>query len=265
MNPESYRPANPVTPESFKETTNSLSVTDVKNQTNQTIQTIGIIGSLIVLIIIVALSIVIFKKRGQKDSMEKENLSGADISKKLIWQYILASLVFGFISSFIITIATRYVENVNARMILQIILSTATVFLYVWIGSRNIIRRYYIRKEDVNIIIRNISIFFVVMIVIMFFMNYNSYHKLIQKEAKIYSVTDGYDVNDIVDEAINRYQNNESTADMYTSIKQRQEEKFKKEFSEKYGYVIFIPSIYSIALYGTMIFLQRRWLLKAAQ
>ena len=140
-------------------------------------------------------------------------------------------------------------------MILQIILSTITTFLYVWIGSRNVVQRYFIRKEDINIIIRNICIFFVVMIAIGFITNYNSYHKFMQKQSQIYSIVGGYDVNDIVDEAINRYQNNESYADMYSNLKEKQQESFKKEFSQKYAVMIFIAVIYNIILYGIMIFL----------
>ena len=156
-------------------------------------------------------------------------------------------------------------ESATEKMILQIILSTITTFLYIWVGSRNVIQRYFIRKEDINIIIRNISIFFVVMIAIGFITNYNSYQKFMQKQAQIYSIAGGYDVNDIVDEAINRYQNNESYADMYNNLKEKQEENFKKEFSQKYGFIIFIPVIYNIVLYGIMIFLQRKWLLKNAE
>ncbi len=197
--------------------------------------------------------------------MEKKSLSAVDISKKLIWEYIVASFIFGIISYFVIGFSTRNMENAIAKMILQIILSTITTFLYVWAGSRNVIQRYFIRREDINIIIRNICIFFVVMIVIGFITNYNSYQKFMQKEAKIYSIAGGYDVNDIVDEAINSYQNNGSYADMYSNLKEKREEKFKKEFSQKYGYIIFIPVIYNVALYGTMIFLQRKWLLKVAE
>ena len=96
-------------------------------------------------------------------------------------------------------------------------------------------------------------------------MNYNSYQKFMEEQAQIYSIIGGYDVNDIVDEAINRYQNNESYAEMYSNLKEKQEENFKKEFSQKYGYIIFIPVIYNIVLYGIMIFLQRKWLLKNAE
>lgn len=197
--------------------------------------------------------------------MEKKNLSAMDISKKLIWEYIIASFIFGIISYFIIGFSTRNMENAIEKMILQIILSTITTFLYVWIGSRNVVQRYFIRKEDINIIIRNICIFFAVMIAIGFITNYNSYQKFMQKQAQIYSIVGGYDVNDIVDEAINRYQNNESYAEMYSNLKEKQQENFKKELSQKYGYIIFIPVIYNIVLYGIMIFLQRKWLLKNAE
>lgn len=197
--------------------------------------------------------------------MERKNLSAVDISKKLIWEYIVASFIFGIISYFIIGFSTRNVESAIFKLIIQIVLSTITVFLYVWIGSRNITQRYFIRKEDITVIIRNISIFFIVMIVIGFIMNYNSYQKFMQKEAKIYSITGGYDVNDIVDEAINRYESNGSYSDMYSNIKKKQEEKFKKEFSNKYGYILFVPTIYDIGLYGLMVFLQRKWLLNVAE
>ena len=197
--------------------------------------------------------------------MEKKNLSAVDISKKLIWEYIIASFIFGIISYFNIGFSTRNMENATEKMILQIILSTITTFLYVWIGSRNVVQRYFIRKEDINIIIRNICIFFVVMIAIGFITNYNSYQKFMQKQAEIYSIVGGYDVDDIVDEAINRYQNNGSYAEMYSNLKEKQEENFKKEFSQKYGYIIFIPVIYNIVLYGIMIFLQKKWLLKNAE
>ena len=197
--------------------------------------------------------------------MEKKNLSAVDISKKLILEYIVASFIFGIISYFIIGFSTRNMENTTAKMILEIILSTITTFLYVWVGSRNVVQKYFIRKDDIKIIIRNICIFFVVMIVLGFIMNYNSYQKFMQKEAKIYSIAGGYDVNDIVDEAINRYESNASYSDMYSNIKKKQEEKFKKEFSKKYGYILFVPTIYDIGLYGLMVFLQRKWLLKVAE
>ena len=197
--------------------------------------------------------------------MERKNLSAVDISKKLIWEYIVASFIFGIISYFIIGFSTRNVESAIFKLIIQIVLSTITVFLYVWIGSRNITQRYFIRKEDITVIIRNISIFFIVMIVIGFIMNYNSYQKFMQKEAKIYSIAGGHDVNDIVDEAINRYESNGSYSDMYSNIKKKQEEKFKKEFSNKYGYILFVPTIYDIGLYGLMVFLQRKWLLNVAE
>ena len=200
--------------------------------------------------------------------MEKKNLSAVDISKKLIWEYIIASFIFGIISYFIIGFSTRNMENATEKMILQIILSTITTFLYVWVGSRNVVQRYFIRKEDINIIIRNIGIFFVVMIVIGFIIDYNSYQKFMQEQAQIYRTSGVYDLgdlDDIVDEAINRYQNNESYAEMYSNLKEKQEENFKKEFSQKYGYIIFIPVIYNIVLYGIMIFLQKKWLLKNAE
>ena len=63
------------------------------------------------------------------------------------------------------------------------------------------------------------------MIVLGFIMNYNSYQKFMQKEAQIYSIVGGYEVNDIVDETINKYNNNGSYADMYSNLKERQEEK----------------------------------------
>ena len=86
-----------------------------------------------------------------------------------------------------------------------------------------------------------------------------------QKEAKIYSIAGGHDVNDIVDEVKKRYESNGSYSDMYSNIKKKQEEKFKKEFSKKYGYILFVPTIYYIGLYGLMVFLQRKWLLNVAE
>lgn len=204
--------------------------------------------------------------------MEKKNLSAVDISKKLIWEYIIVSFIFGIINHFIIGSFIRNMENATAEMILQIILTTITTFLYVWVGSRNVVQRYFIRKEDINIIIRNIGIFFVVMIVIGFIIDYNSYQKFMQEQAQIYRISGVYDLgdlDDIVDEAIDKYQNNESYADIYTNIytnlKEKQEENFKKEFSQKYGYIIFVPLIYDIVLYGMMIYLQRKWLIKVAE
>lgn len=204
--------------------------------------------------------------------MEKKSLSAVDISKKLIWEYIMVSFIFGIINHFIIGSFIRNMENVTAEMILQIILTTITTFLYVWVGSRNVVQRYFIRKEDINIIIRNIGIFFVVMIVIGFIIDYNSYQKFMQEQAQIYRISGVYDLgdlDDIVDEAIDKYQNNESYADIYTNIytnlKEKQEENFKKEFSQKYGYIIFVPLIYDIVLYGMMIYLQRKWLIKVAE
>lgn len=204
--------------------------------------------------------------------MEKKSLSAVDISKKLIWEYIIVSFIFGIINHFIIGSFIRNMENATAEMILQIILTTITTFLYVWVGSRNVVQRYFIRKEDINIIIRNIGIFFVVMIVIGFIIDYNSYQKFMQEQAQIYRISGVYDLgdlDDIVDEAIDKYQNNESYADIYTNIytnlKEKQEENFKKEFSQKYGYIIFVPLIYDIVLYGMMIYLQRKWLIKVAE
>ncbi len=204
--------------------------------------------------------------------MEKKSLSAVDISKKLIWEYIMVSFIFGIINHFIIGSFIRNMENATAEMILQIILTTITTFLYVWVGSRNVVQRYFIRKEDINIIIRNIGIFFVVMIVIGFIIDYNSYQKFMQEQAQIYRISGVYDLgdlDDIVDEAIDKYQNNESYADIYTNIytnlKEKQEENFKKEFSQKYGYIIFVPLIYDIVLYGMMIYLQRKWLIKVAE
>ena len=52
--------------------------------------------------------------------MEKKNLSAVDISKKLIWEYIIASFIFGIISYFIIGFSTRNMENTTEKMILQI-------------------------------------------------------------------------------------------------------------------------------------------------
>lgn len=204
--------------------------------------------------------------------MEKKSLSAVDISKKLIWEYIMVSFIFGIINHFIIGSFIRNMENATAEMILQIILTTITTFLYVWVGSRNVVQRYFIRKEDINIIIRNIGIFFVVMIVIGFIIDYNSYQKFMQEQAQIYRISGVYDLgdlDDIVDEAIDKYQNNESYADIYTNIytnlKEKQEENFKKEFSQKYGYIIFVPLIYDIVLCGMMIYLQRKWLIKVAE
>ena len=225
--------------------------------------------------------------------MEKKSLSAVDISKKLIWEYIIVSFIFGIINHFIIGSFIRNMENATAEMILQIILTTITTFLYVWVGSRNVVQRYFIRKEDINIIIRNIGIFFVVMIVIGFIIDYNSYQKFMQEQAQIYRISGVYDLgdlddivdeaidkyqnyrisgvydlgdlDDIVDEAIDKYQNNESYADIYTNLKEKQEENFKKEFSQKYGYIIFVPLIYDIVLYGMMIYLQRKWLIKVAE
>ena len=113
--------------------------------------------------------------------MERKNLSAVDISKKLIWEYIVASFIFGIISYFIIGFSTRNVESAIFKLIIQIVLSTITVFLYVWIGSRNITQRYFIRKEDITVIIRNISIFFIVMIVIGFIIHIKSLCKKRQK------------------------------------------------------------------------------------
>lgn len=197
--------------------------------------------------------------------MEKKELSAGDISRKLIGEYILGSFIFGIIGNFIIASFTRNTENAIEKMILQITLSTITTFLYVWVGSRNVIQQYFIRKEDINIIIRNICIFFVVMIAMGFIINYNSYQEFMQEQAQIYSSVNGYDVEDIIDEAINRYQNNGSYIEIYNNLKEKQEENFKKEFSQKYGYIIFVPVIYNIILYGTMVFLQRKWLLKNAE
>ena len=197
--------------------------------------------------------------------MERKDLSAVDISKKLIWEYIVASFIFSIVSYFIIGFSTKNVESSTSKLIIQIVLSTITVFLYVWIGSRNITQRYFIRKEDITVIIRNISIFFIVMIIIGFITNYNSYQKFMQKEAKIYSIAGGHDVNDIVDEVKKRYESNGSYSDMYSNIKKKQEEKFKKEFSKKYGYILFVPTIYYIGLYGLMVFLQRKWLLNVAE
>ena len=197
--------------------------------------------------------------------MEKKELSAGDISRKLIGEYILGSFIFGIIGNFIIASFTRNTENAIEKMILQITLSTITTFLYVWVGSRNVIQQYFIRKEDINIIIRNICIFFVVMIAMGFIINYNSYQEFMQEQAQIYSSVNGYDVEDIIDEAINRYQNNGSYIEIYNNLKEKQEENFKKEFSQKYGYIIFVPVIYNIVLYGTMVFLQRKWLLKNAE
>lgn len=197
--------------------------------------------------------------------MEKKELSAGDISRKLIGEYILGSFIFGIIGNFIIASFTRNTENAIEKMILQITLSTITTFLYVWVGSRNVIQQYFIRKEDINIIIRNICIFFVVMIAMGFIINYNSYQEFMQEQAQIYSSVNGYDVEDIIDEAINRYPNNGSYTEIYNNLKEKQEENFKKEFSQKYGYIIFVPVIYNIVLYGTMVFLQRKWLLKNAE
>ena len=52
--------------------------------------------------------------------MEKKSLSAVDISKKLIWEYIVASFIFGIISYFIIGFSTRNMENAIEKMILQI-------------------------------------------------------------------------------------------------------------------------------------------------
>ncbi len=197
--------------------------------------------------------------------MERKDLSAVDISKKLIWEYIVASFIFSIVSYFIIGFSTKNVESSTSKLIIQIVLSTITVFLYVWVGSRNITKRYFIRKEDIMVIVRNISIFFIVMIIIGFITNYNSYQKFMQKEAKIYSIAGGHDVNDIVDEVKKRYESNGSYSDMYSNIKKKQEEKFKKEFSKKYGYILFVPTIYYIGLYGLMVFLQRKWLLNVAE
>ena len=73
--------------------------------------------------------------------------------------------------------------------------------------------------------------FFILMIVLGFIVNYNSYQKFMQKQAQIYSIASGYDMDDIVDEAISTYQNNGSYSHMYRNKKEKQEEKFKKEFS----------------------------------
>lgn len=197
--------------------------------------------------------------------MERKDLSAVDISKKLIWEYIVASFIFSIVSYFIIGFSTKNVESSTSKLIIQIVLSTITVFLYVWVGSRNITKRYFIRKEDIMVIVRNISIFFIVMIIIGFITNYNSYQKFMQKEAKIYSIAGGHDVNDIVDEVKKRYESNGSYSDMYSNIKKKQEEKFKKEFSKKYGYILFVPTIYYIGLYGLIVFLQRKWLLNVAE
>lgn len=197
--------------------------------------------------------------------MERKDLSAVDISKKLIWEYIVASFIFSIVSYFIIGFSTKNVESSTSKLIIQIVLSTITVFLYVWVGSRNITKRYFIRKEDIMVIVRNISIFFIVMIIIGFITNYNSYQEFMQKEAKIYSIAGGHDVNDIVDEVKKRYESNGSYSDMYSNIKKKQEEKFKKEFSKKYGYILFVPTIYYIGLYGLMVFLQRKWLLNVAE
>lgn len=197
--------------------------------------------------------------------MEKKDLSSNDISKKLIWEYIVASIVFGFINYFIISFATRNIENIVLKLSIQIILSSITVFLYVWTGSKNVIQKYYIRKDDIGIIIRNISIFFVIIIVIETVTNYNSYQKLMQKEAKIYSIVGGYNVNAIIEEVIGRDEKSMNYSDIYSTIREKQEEKFKKDFSKRYGYIVFVPTIYDIGLYTLMIFLQRKWLLKVAE
>jgi len=197
--------------------------------------------------------------------MEKKNLSAVDISKKLIWEYIVASFIFGMISSFIIGFITQDMENSVLKLITQIIGSTITVFIYVWIGSRNIIQRYFIRREDISLIIRNISIFFVIMMILGFITTYNSYQKMLEKEAKIYSISAGYNASEMFDEYLNAYKNNGSYADVYSNMKEKQEETFKKDFSKKYGYILAVPVIYDIGLYGLMIFLQRKWLLNVAE
>lgn len=197
--------------------------------------------------------------------MNKKELSAIDISKKLIWEYIVAAFIFGVINYFIISFVTRNMENAVLELSIQIILSSITVFLYVCIGSKNVIQRYFIRKEDIRIIIRNISIFFIIMVVIGTIENYNSYQKLMQKEARIYSIVSGYNVNDIINEVISRDEKSVNYPEIYNTIKEKEEEKFKKDFSKRYGYIVYVPTIYNIVLYVIMIFLQRRWLLKAAE
>lgn len=197
--------------------------------------------------------------------MEKKNLSAVDISKKLIWEYIIASLIFGIISYFIIGFITKDMENSVLNLIIQIIGSTITVFVYVWIGSRNIIQRYFIKKEDISLIIRNISIFFVIMIILEFITTFNSYQKALEEEAKIYSITASYNTSEVFDEFLNTYKNTGSYTSAYSNMKEKKEEIFKKEFSKKYGYILVVPVIYDIGLYGLMIFLQRKWLLNVAE
>ncbi len=197
--------------------------------------------------------------------MEKKIASASVISKKLILEYIFASIIFGIMSCIFIKVPISFIENDILKIILQTISYTILTFLYIWAASRNVLPLYVIRKEDINKIIRNVCIFFVVMIVIDFITNYDSYQKLIQTEAQRYSISIEYDENDIADEIIKASQNNGSYADVYNNLREKQEEKFKKEFYQKYGYLILIPTIYDVAIYGIMIFLQRKWLLKAAE
>lgn len=197
--------------------------------------------------------------------MEKKSLSAVDISKKLIWEYIVSCFILSIISYLVIGFSTKNMENNNLKLIIQIIANIIIVFGFVWIGSRNIIQRYFIKQEDVSIIIRNIGIFFIVVILLGFISNYNSYQKIIEKETRIASFSGNYDIGDIVSESINRYENNGSYADMYSNIKEKQAEKTRKEISKEYGYLLLIPFVCDVGLYGTMILLQRKWLLQAAE
>lgn len=197
--------------------------------------------------------------------MERENLSAGNISKKLIGEYVIASIIAWIMSAIISEFFTRDIDNLALKLGIQIIVSTIITLLYVWIGSKKIIKKYFIMREDIGVIIRNISIFLVIILVIGFVNNYNSYQKAMKKAARLYSISNRYDMNDVVDEAINRYKSKESYSDMYSNLKEKQEEKFKKEFSKKYGYIIFVPSIYNVGLYGVLIFLQRKWLLNVAE
>ena len=202
--------------------------------------------------------------------MEKKSLSAVDTSKKLIYEYIVLSFILAIISSIFTGMISELINNTYLKLLIQVVVSTIITIIWIRMGIKNTSKKYYIRKEDILLILKNVAIFFVILILLGFIIDYISFQNLLKKEAALYTRTTPLiyaDTNLIAEETVKAYKNNEniSPSEVLNNVRERQEEKIRKEFIKKYAYILYIPTIYNMVLYGAMMGFQKKWLTDVAE
>ncbi len=182
--------------------------------------------------------------------MEKKSVSASYISMKLILEYINFAIIFGSISYIFIITPITFIKKDDSIIIARKIVYAITTFLYVWKASKNVLPLYVIIKDDISKILRNVCIFFLIIVLAKFIINFSSYQRFVQIEFQKYRNSIKYE---------ERYE------DTYYNSKEKQQEEFEKKFYPEYGDTIVILTIYDATICGIMILLQKKWLLKASE